>query len=91
MLQKKSNECFSLISIYEYCLVDQAQQFNGSLLISIHDKCLVEQEEQLYGGPQSTVYSIIASHPAAPGSNSSIPKMFLEEILKMLRVIYGIA
>ena len=35
--------------------------------------------------------SILASHPAAPGSNPSIPKRFSDEILKLLRLIDGTA
>ena len=35
--------------------------------------------------------SILASHPAAPGSNPSTPKNFSEQILKLLRVINSTA
>ena len=43
------------------------------------------------GVAQSTVDNILASHPAAPGSNSGILKNFYEKILKLLRFITGTA
>ena len=42
-------------------------------------------------GLHFTVDGILASHPAALGSNPSIPKRFSEEILKLLRLIDGTA
>ena len=37
------------------------------------------------GGPHSTVDSILASHPAAPGSNLSVSEIF-SEIFSLLDV-----
>ena len=49
------------------------------------------KEVMVIGGPHCAVDSILASHPAALGSNPSIPKNILVEILNLLRFINGAA
>ena len=38
------------------------------------------------GGPHSTVDSILASRPAAPGSILGVPKIFSDKILDVLEI-----
>ena len=41
-------------------------------------KMKTKKFDQGFGGPHSTVDSILASRPAAPGSILSVPKIFAE-------------
>ena len=45
-----------------------------------------EQTKASNGGLHSTVDSILASHPAAPGSILGIPKIFSEKILDVVEI-----